>query len=206
MAGADRDRPDAPPGRSRKPVRKPPRKATPESLRNAALHYLGRMAASRDSVRQVLLRRVARSAEAHDTDPVEGAAEVEKLLDRLEGLGLINDVAYARGRTHSLLRQGRSPRLMRAKLAEKGVEGEVIDQALAELAEEQPAPDHAAALALARRRRLGPFRPPEVRAEFYRRDLAALARAGFGMDVARWVLSADDPDSLAADLAERALR
>jgi regulatory protein len=51
----------------------------------------------------------------------------------------------------------------------------------------------AAAAAYARRRRLGPFRRvPEERAERRQKDLAALARRGFGYGVAKQVIDADD--------------
>jgi regulatory protein len=45
-----------------------------------------------------------------------------------------------------------------------------------------------AALTLARRRKLGPFRKGAVNADRHRKDLAALARAGFSLDIARKVL------------------
>jgi regulatory protein len=48
----------------------------------------------------------------------------------------------------------------------------------------------AAARALARRRRLGPYRPGE-RAPYRDKDLAALARAGFRYDVARAVVDGE---------------
>src|SRR3546814_7265925 len=49
-------------------------------------------------------------------------------------------------------------------------------RSLDELAAE---PELAAAIAYARRRRLGPFRTPDARADRRDKDLAALARAGF---------------------------
>ena len=54
-------------------------------------------------------------------------------------------------------------------------------------------------MALARRRRLGPFRLPEQRADRRTKDLAAMARAGFAFDVARKVIDATDPDALDED-------
>jgi regulatory protein len=45
---------------------------------------------------------------------------------------------------------------------------------------------------VARRRRLGPYRPAE-RATFREKDLAALARAGFGFALARSVIDAERP-------------
>ncbi len=56
-------------------------------------------------------------------------------------------------------------------------------------------PDLLAALRYARRRRLGPFCRGD-RFERREKDLAALARAGFGVAFARPVIDADDADAL----------
>ena len=58
----------------------------------------------------------------------------------------------------------------------------------------------AAAVRLAQRKRLGPFRPAALRAGHRDRDLAAMARAGFDYATARRVIDAESPDTL-ADLA-----
>ena len=51
-------------------------------------------------------------------------------------------------------------------------------------------------MALARRRRLGPFRAEAERADRRHRDLAAMARAGFALAVARKVIDAADVAAL----------
>ena len=61
-------------------------------------------------------------------------------------------------RAASLRRQGNSRFAIRGKLALKGVEGALIDDTLAELDEDGTLGEIAAACALVRRRRLGPFR------------------------------------------------
>ncbi len=57
-----------------------------------------------------------------------------------------------------------------------------------------PQREQRAAAALARRRRLGPYRAAEDRKDHRLRDLAAMARAGFAYDVAKKVIDAKDPD------------
>jgi regulatory protein len=185
---------DARQARERK--RKAPRKATPKSLENAALHYLGRFASSAANLRAVLLRRVERSARAHGTDRDEGAAAVDAIVARFETSGLLNDRAYAEARAGTLHRRGASARKIRAALMQKGVAQDDIETALDTLRDETADPELAAALTLARRRKLGPFRPEAARAERREKDLAALARAGFGYDVARRVIEAADIDEL----------
>ena len=73
------------------------------------------------------------------------------------------------------------------------LDGDTIDGALAELVEEVDGDtDIAAARAYARRRRLGPWRLSEVRAEHRDKDLAALGRAGFAWEVARAVVDGEE--------------
>src|SRR5690606_18189362 len=138
-----------------------------------------RFASSAANLKRVLMRRVERSARAHGTDRAEGAALVEALVARFERAGLVDDKVYAEGRAAALLRRGAAPRAIRAALRAKGVAGDVIDAALATL-DGDGDPEIRAAVALARRRRLGPYRPAEARRERRDRDLAAMARAGFG--------------------------
>lgn len=178
--------------------RRLPREATTSHLENAALHYLERFSSSSANLRRVLMRKVARSARAHGTDPAEGAGFVEAIIARYLQSGLLDDAAYATQKAASLRRRGASRYGIRGKLAVKGVDAELIDTTLEQLDGEPGTGDLAAACALARRRRLGPYRPREERAARRQKDLAALARAGFSLELARRVLAAADIDALEA--------
>lgn len=176
---------------------KPPRRISAGYLENAALHYLERFASSTENLRRVLMRKVLRAAQHWGDDPAEGAALVEALIDRYQRAQLLNDSQYAEARSRSLHRRGGSTRMIRAKLAAKGVEADIIDGALDDLREDVgDDPDLAAAVAFARRRRLGPFRPPEAREANRDRDMAALGRAGFSHEIARKLVRADSPEDL----------
>lgn len=186
-------------GKTDKRSRRGPKKATAKHLENAALWYLQRFAASAESLRRVLMRRVEKSAWAHGTDRTEGAALVEDIVARYRRTGLLDDSRYASGRALSLHRRGVSAYGIRARLLAKGVDSEHIDTALAALAEEATEPELAAAMAYARRRRLGPYRTQDEREDTRERDLAALARRGFDFDTARRVVDAADPAELEAE-------
>lgn len=182
----------------RKP-RKLPRRMTAERIENVALHYLGRYASSSGNLRRVLMRRVERAAAAHGDDPAAGARLVEALIARFLRSGLIDDRAYAAQKAASLQRRGASRFGIRGKLRQKGVEADLVAAAVATLDEgEASASEFAAACALVRRRRLGPCRPAGQRAAMRQKDLATLARAGFGLDVARRALGAPDRATLEA--------
>lgn len=178
-----------------------PKPVTPASLENAALAYLERFASSTENLRRVLMRRVDRSAQLHGTDREDGAAWVDALIARYQKSGLLNDAGYAEMRTGSLFRRGVSTRVIRETLAAKGVSRETTAVALERLAADESGPlDRRAAITLAKRRRLGPFRLAEDRTTRRDKDLATLGRAGFDYETARFVVDAEDVDSLLADL------
>ncbi len=190
---------DNPPRRQTGPTAKPVKRVTPQYLENSALHYLERFASSTANLRGVLMRKVQRSAQAYGDDPEEGAGWVDALIERYVRANLLNDDTYAQMRTESLHRRGASTRAIAQKLAAKGINRDGADKALDTLREDVgPNVDLTAALALAKRRRLGVYRLPEARAAHRDKDMAALGRAGFGYDVARRVVDAEDP----ADLLE----
>lgn len=170
-----------------------PRKLAVADLKDAALDHLARYAVSTARLRQVLQRRIRRSAQAHDFDPAPLLNALEIVVADLSRVGLLNDAAYAEIKARSLNRRGGSRRLIAAKLAGAGVGRGTAAQALEQLEEETPGAELAAARAYAKRRRLGVFRvTDDPSPERRRKDLAAMARAGFALDLARRALSADE--------------
>ena len=187
----------------------PVKPLTAVGLEEAALRYLERYAASVAQVRRVLLERVRRAVAAGVGDAEQGGVWVAALLARYQASGLLNDTAFAEAKTASLRRRGASQRKIQGWLAERGVAREDIRRALdaeanaeanadanaetgaeTKAAIDQGPPELRAAWALARRRRLGPFRPPTQRLERRLKDLAVLARAGFSHTIARQVIDA----------------
>ena len=167
-------------------------KIGPELLERWALSYLGRYASSAENLRRILTRRARRySPEAAR----RAAGLIEAIVTRYRESGLLDDAAYAAARAASLQRRGDSLRAIRARLAAKGVAGEVAAEAIAGLHGRATDPDLAAACAFARRRRLGPFRRG---AADRRRELAAFARAGFSRRIAEAVLACADSEAVEA--------
>jgi regulatory protein len=125
-------------------------------------------------------------AEACAVEAAKARDAVREVVRRLAAAGAVNDAAYAESRARSLVRAGRSRRAVVAYLAAKGVDPTTVATAM-------PGPESselAAALVLARKRRIGPFRTGEVPDEAgQRRELGVLARAGFPRSVARQALA-----------------
>lgn len=176
--------------------RKGPKKATARYLENAALYHLDRYATSRAHLARLLMMRVERSARAHATDREEGAKHIDAILDKLTRNGLLDDRSYAETRTRSLHRRGTSARGIRADLGAKGVAANLIDSALKTLREDAADPEVAAAIVYARKRRIGPYRSEEQRAEKRNRDMAALGRKGFSYDLVRRIIDAENLEAI----------
>lgn len=183
---------DNPPARRRR-ASKP---ISEDRLYQTALYYLGRYAASSASVRRVLGRRVTKYAAIDGVELETARGWIDSIIERLTRSGILDDSGFAAGRARALFDRGLSPRLIAVKLAEKGLARGVVEQAIATLLQDHRDPDLTAARKLARRRRLGPFRPRATREPHRNRDLAVMARAGFSFDIARLVVEAESVDRL----------
>ncbi|MEO9788230.1 MAG: RecX family transcriptional regulator, partial [Aurantimonas coralicida] len=133
---------------------KPPRPITREWLFRAAAYYLERYSSSTANLRRVLERKVMRRAHARGEDAGAFSDEIDETVAKFVELKLVDDRAYGEARVLSLRRRGTSQRMVAAKLSEKGVERDLVEELLA--ADETS--DRQAAFAYARRRRLGPHR------------------------------------------------
>jgi regulatory protein len=177
--------------------RKTPRRADQGYLERVALFYLERYATSRENLRRYLMRKVQESARAHGTDAEQGAQWVAALLDKLVRNNLLDDRRFAAARARTLQRQGRALGAVRMGLQLKGVTADEAERAVESLRDEIPNADLRAAVALARRRRFGPFGPAADPRE-RQRQTAAMARRGFSLEVIRRVLGAESADAAEA--------
>ena len=190
----------------RRALRPPP---ADEDLHAAGLAYLARYAATEAGLRRVLSRRVtrwahdARAAGAEPDAVSRGLAAayeaVRTVAARLAAAGAVDDAAFAAARARKLVRSGRSRRAVAAHLAAKGVDAATAKAALPD----DPGAELAAALLLARRRRLGPFRTGAADAAILRRERGVLARAGFAGQVATCALGMDEATADALVLSLR---
>ena len=195
---------------SRRKREKPPLNAV--QLRDLALHYVSRYATTRARLLRYLERKLRERGwqesdgsqgpeEAHGLNESRGPEELRdpeksgggqsaarSLADEFARRGYVDDEAYAVMKGRELSRRGYGPRRVNQALGEAGVAAplrEKIEMSRKERAE--------AAIRMARRRRIGPFRrendaPPDPKTR--EKHLAALLRAGHAMSDARRVLDA----------------
>jgi regulatory protein len=172
------------PVRSRRPA--PP--LDPPALERLALRYVERFATTRGKLAGYLRRKVReRGWEG------EAPADPEAVAERFAALGYIDDRGYAEVKAAALGRRGLGARRVDTAL----VQARVGEEDRAALEPDIAARSVEAALAFARRKRLGPWRRAEGDRALRDKQLAAMLRAGHPLDLARRILSlpaGEDPD------------
>jgi regulatory protein len=164
----------------RNPSRRSPRPLDPARLEELALAYVARFATSAAKLEDYLRRKLRERGWAG-----EGEADLAGLVARFVAARYVDDMAFARSRSHSLLRRGYGTRRIDQALGAAGIAEELRETVRADKGAQR-----AAALALARKRRFGPFgslRPDRAQRE---KQLAAMLRAGHPLDIAREMVDA----------------
>jgi regulatory protein len=153
------------------------------TIERLAITYVGRYATTRAKLATYLARKV-REREWVEAEP--SAAVIEAIVARCATLGYVDDRAFAEARAASLTRRGYGARRVADALRAAGIEE--ADSAPARGDASASAWD--AALAFARRRRIGPFAESAADPDRRRRAFAAMMRAGHSPSIARRILDA----------------
>jgi regulatory protein len=154
------------------------------------MHYLSQRAASASMLRQVLIRRSARRLTVKILDP-DTLALIDGAIASLTHLGIVDDGRFAEGRATTLAGRGQSKSRIAAGLKAKGIAADIIANSDAARVD-----DLAQARRTIQRKRLGPYRRNGQTPETRRKDLAALARAGFNYSIAKSALEAADTEQI----------
>ena len=175
----------------------------PERLKNIALYYLSRYAASEASLRRVLQNRIRRAQMAHpefaadEKKQSELRVATDAIVESHKKTGAVNDAVIADMKVASLRRSGKSERLIRQKLHMHGLNKDNVARALGNHdGDDAEQADMKAALALCKKRRIGQFRPKERQKETdAKKDFGVLARAGFSSTIIRKILNTSLDDA-----------
>ncbi|MFM5907830.1 MAG: regulatory protein RecX [Novosphingobium sp.] len=160
-------------------------------LNEMALAYVARFATSAARLESYLRRKL----KERGWDG-EGPPPVETLVERMVAAGYVDDAVYARAKSGSLMRRGYGARRVDQALGAAGIDAGLRDEVRASKADQRQA-----ALALAERRRFGPFAMQELDRPLRDKQLAAMLRAGHPLDMARELVNADSIEA-ARDWAE----
>ena len=158
----------------------------PAALERLALRYVERFATTRGKLAEYLRRKMReRGWEGPPADP-------QAVAERMAALGYIDDRLYAETKAAALARRGMGPRRAAQALAAARVSAEDREAAVDGSEDARLA----AAVAFARRKRLGPFARVPADRDAQRKQMAALIRAGHAPDLARRVLLATSEGDL----------
>ena len=159
-------------------------------LKNIALYYLKRFESSVANLRSVLQRRVNDYAyQNKEFDRGEAYQWIEDILADFQRYGYLNDSRYAEIKIKDYMSAGKSVRYIKGKMREKGIDEEILSALL----EDQEYDEFEAALKLAKKKHIGPFRKDEeARFENRQKDMGTLVRAGFSYDVVQRVVGYEE--------------
>jgi regulatory protein len=169
------------------PHRRTAKPLDPSRLRSLALHYVGRFATTQHKLATYLKRRIRERGWEGENDP-----ELDALVVEFAELGYVDDAGYANGRAASLLRRGYGPARVRMSLREAGIAADDV-ASLSDIDEDQATE---AALAFARRKRIGPFASGAQDPAKRQKSLAAMLRAGHSFAVAQKILALGESSAI----------
>jgi regulatory protein len=158
-----------------------------EQLEAMALKYLERHDATAEHLKMVLGRKV-RAAVFEAYSPALLRERIEELVKRYQQSGIIDDSRYAAQAIRRFRARGLGKSAIVHRLTAKGVASGTIEAALGTVDDPVSEPELEAARRLIKRRRLGRYRGAPMSAATRRKDLQALARAGFSYEIARQAL------------------
>ncbi len=172
-----------------------PRPIDAARLEEVALAYVARFATSAARLGQYLRRKLRERGWAGEGEP-----PITALVEKMVGLGFVDDEAFAKAKSGSLLRRGYGARRVDQALNAAGIAKEVRGEVRGDKLVLR-----AAALSMARKRRLGPYGPADADRTLREKQVATLLRAGHPLDSARilvnsptieaaeqWVAEAED--------------
>ncbi len=168
--------------------RRVPKPLDSRRLEELGLAYVARFATSAAKVRSYLKRKLRERGWEGEAEP-----PVEALVARFVANGYVDDTAYARAKTGSLLRRGYGQRRIGQALGAAGIAEDVREETRPGSAEQRHA-----ALALAQKRRFGPFGGGPLDRPRREKQIAALLRAGHPLDSARHLVDATSAEAALA--------
>ena len=164
--------------------KRPPQPLDARRLNDLALHYVARFATSAAKLEDYLKRKLRERGWHDDGDP-----GIAALTEKLVAAGYVDDAAFAKAKSGSLLRRGYGARRIAQSLQAAGISEEEREAARAGAAVQRQA-----ALTMARKRRFGPFGTAQLDRPQREKQIAALLRAGHPLESARALVDAESPE------------
>jgi regulatory protein len=165
-----------------------PSPLTAAKLEELALAYAARFATTRAKLEAYLIRKLRERGWDGESE-----ADPAAVARRFVEAGYVDDAVFARMKSESLLRRGYGGRRVGEALRAAGVEEDLRANVAPGASEARKA-----AVALARRRRFGPWGAPLPDRPLREKQTGAMLRAGHPLDIVRQIVEAGDAAAVEA--------
>ena len=152
-----------------------------EKLLKYAIYYLSKYSSSKKNLEYILKKKIRRLSDEKKIR-FDLYNEIEKIIEKLEKLNLINDKLFTESKIRYLLYQGKSKNYIKQYLLKKGVNKEIISKLISTEYETNNDIERENALKFAKKKKLLDDD------ENYEKKLSKMARAGFSYEIAKEVL------------------
>ncbi|MDC3152340.1 RecX family transcriptional regulator [Pelagibacteraceae bacterium] len=163
------------------------------ALKDLAYSYIEKYSPSKQQLKVHLMKKVLFKFKSTKSKK-EISGLIDKIIVNLEQNKFLNDELYSDSKSRSLLRRGYSLNKINQSLRMKGIDQKYIQLSLDKIKNKEIEPDFVSALKLCKRRRIGAIRPNANRELFYKKDMGVLARAGFGYELSKRVLTLEQEE------------
>ncbi|MHA6345942.1 regulatory protein RecX [Roseivivax sp. CAU 1761] len=160
-----------------------------EWLREAALNYLKSYETTEGHLRAVLERKIFRRIMGTGREIAEFRDDVEEVVRYCAERRYVDDRRFVELFVENGRASGMSRKKIEMKLRLKKINPSDYDDILCE----EPSVEVNAAVTFARKKRIGAFRTGE-QDQYRQKDMAKLARQGFGFEICRRIVDGDLPD------------
>ena len=154
-------------------------------LNKYAVNYLSKYDTSKKNLEKILLNKIKRM-NLEKKEKIILYDSIASIITELESKKIINDKYYAESKIRNFSLQGKSKYFIKSYLVLKGIEKDLIKDALKNFELENPDWEIQSAKIFIRKKRLG-----MKDAKNMKKDLAKMARAGFGYNISKKTLGFD---------------
>ena len=165
-------------------------------LEKKSIIYLERFSSSSNNLRFILINSAKKYTKEYSLNP-DILGTIDRIIEKLKMKKVLDDYEYSISKSKKYIRQGWSKKKIYHYLLSKKVAKDIILKCFNEIREEFGSIDKLAALKLAKKRKIGPFRlNREITPENKKKEYALMARSGFSLDIARNILELKDFNNL----------
>ena len=152
-----------------------------EKLLKYAIYYLSKYSSSKNNLEYILKKKIRRLSDEKKIR-FDLYNDIERIINKLENLNLINDIVFAESKIQSLLNQAKSKNYIKQYLLKKGISKKIVDEQISIFYTNNKNIEKDNALKFAKKRNL------LNNDKDYQKKLSKLARAGFSYEISKKIL------------------